>query len=61
MLETNEHGQRQIDELLQNCDSFDWTDWERGFIEKLHGRDYKSLSVKQKSVITDLMDKLWEK
>lgn len=58
MLETNKKGQENINLLLENVDAFDWSPWERGFIEGLGTRRYETLTTKQKSVITDLVEKL---
>lgn len=57
MLETDEEGQRQMDFLIHEKDSGIFSEWERQFIQELIRRKkYTSLSKREKSIVTRLMD-----
>lgn len=54
MIETNEEGQRQVNELLKNKDDEVFNDWEQEFIRDLASKKYEHLTGRQKSVVTRL-------
>lgn len=58
MIETDETGQKILEELVDSRDSFKWTKWELNFLDTLEGKKYKFLTTKQKSVVTDMYLKL---
>jgi hypothetical protein len=58
MIDTTETGNKKLKELLKNIDAFDWTDWERSFLESNQQSDYQSLSAKQKTTVGNLYEKL---
>ena len=60
MIETDERGQHQLDELVKSRDEFKWTYWELSFLEKMVGKKYQFLTTKQKMVITEMYAKLTE-
>lgn len=55
MLETNETGQKLIEELLKNRMDPIFNEWERGFIKHLAGVKYQTLTKDQKACITRLI------
>lgn len=59
MIDTNEAGQRKLERLLGYIDSFNWTDFERGFLQNMsdQGHEYLELTSKQKSMVGRLYDK----
>ena len=61
MLETDETGQKKLEELLKHRDQTYWTDWEQEFLDDLSDKrtKYSALSPKQKSVISRLHDKFF--
>lgn len=58
MIDTDETGQKKLDELIQAHDSFGWTQWEWNFIDSVNLRIYRQLSSKQKDIVGRLHDKL---
>lgn len=56
MWETNEEGNRQIIELIQNRLSGVFNEWEQAFIKDLIGKKYEKLTKRQRDVITRLID-----
>lgn len=62
MIDTDVTGQKRLDELLNQVDSFAWNEYESEFIEKIRVNDwkYKNLSPKQKAFVGRLYDKLLE-
>lgn len=59
MIETNATGQKMMYQLCSSSD-IHWNEWEQSFIKHLEGKKYSSLTNKQKSTITDLIEKLSE-
>jgi hypothetical protein len=62
MIDVNETGQKKLVEVLENLDSFDWNDYERGFLDQISERGmlYQDMSTKQKGFVGDMYDKLMQ-
>lgn len=60
MIETDATGQKMMYQLCAAVDDEFWNEWEQTFITNLEVKKYSSLSTKQKSIITDLTEKLSE-
>lgn len=55
MIETDEEGNRQIRELINQRHDPIFNDWEQNFIRDLMGQRYEMLSKAQKACITRLI------
>lgn len=59
MVNTDETGKKQLDEVIDSLATGDWTSWEEAFIEDIRDRNlsYQALTTRQKGVV----DRLWTK
>jgi len=58
LIESDETGNKQIQDLLKSLKTGDWTDWEQNFIYELTNKKYQNLTTRQKAVVSDLIEKV---
>jgi hypothetical protein len=60
VIESDEIGQSKLEDLFRWVQSDDYTEWEKNFIAdiKYKGLKYRTLSSKQKSLISNLWERM---
>lgn len=58
MIDTDDTGQKKLQELVANIEDNLWNDYEKNFLERNQATLYRGLTPKQKGLVSSLYDKL---